>query len=63
MRTVSVVFALGFGLLSALLCAGQPPAGLDARRKALADLLAEQWDYRMRTQSRLSHHRGRQALQ
>ena len=48
MRTWSFVFVLGLSLLSPLLCAGQSRPGLDARRKALADLLAEQWDYRMR---------------
>jgi uncharacterized protein (DUF885 family) len=43
-------FILGLGLLGPLLCAAQPPSSLDARRKALADLLAEQSEYTMRTQ-------------
>jgi uncharacterized protein (DUF885 family) len=41
---------VGLSLLGPLFCAGQSQAGLDARRKALADLLAEQWEYTMRTQ-------------
>src|SRR5271165_5403416 len=49
MRTWSCAYVLGLSLLSPSLCAGQPLPGVDARRKALADLLAEQWDYRMRT--------------
>jgi uncharacterized protein (DUF885 family) len=49
MRTLCFVFVLGLSLLSPLCCAGQSQPGVDARRKALADLLAEQWDYRMRT--------------
>jgi uncharacterized protein (DUF885 family) len=36
-------------LLCPLFCAGQTPPGLESRRKALADLLAEQWEYTMRT--------------
>jgi len=43
-------FALTLTLLCPLFCAGQSQPGLDARRKALADLLTEQWDYTMRTQ-------------
>jgi len=46
----AVVMAVGVSLLSPWCCAGQPQSGLDARRKALADLLAEQWEYRLRTQ-------------
>src|ERR1700728_416871 len=42
--------ALSLSLLCPLFCAGQSQPGLDARRKALADLLTEQWDYTMRTQ-------------
>src|ERR1017187_9427246 len=49
MRTLCFVFVLGLSLLSPLCCAGQSQPGVDARHKALADLLAEQWDYRMRT--------------
>jgi uncharacterized protein (DUF885 family) len=41
---------LGLSLLSPLFCAGQSQPGLEARRKALTDLLAEQWEYTMRTQ-------------
>jgi len=41
---------LGLSLLCPLFCAGQSQPGLDARRKALTDLLAEQWEYTMRTQ-------------
>src|ERR1700691_2707890 len=43
-------FVVGLSLLGPLFCAGQSQPGLDARRKALADLLAEQWEYTMRTQ-------------
>ena len=42
-------FVLSLGLLGPLCCAGQSQPGLDARRKALVDLLAEQWEYTMRT--------------
>jgi len=42
-------FVLGLSLLGPLVCAGQSPPSLDARRKALADLLAEQWEYNLRT--------------
>src|SRR5271169_6174837 len=40
---------LGLSLVGPLLCGGQSQPGLGARRKALADLLAEQWEYQMRT--------------
>ena len=45
---------LGFGLLLSLICpglvvAGQAPSGVESRRKALDDLLAEQWEYTLRT--------------
>jgi|HubBroStandDraft_1064217.scaffolds.fasta_scaffold05868_4 uncharacterized protein (DUF885 family) len=41
---------LGLSLLGPLVCAAQsPPPSLDARRKALSDLLAEQWEYNLRT--------------
>ncbi len=43
-------YVLGLSLLSPLCCAAQSQPGLDARRKALADLLSEQWEYTMRTQ-------------
>jgi uncharacterized protein (DUF885 family) len=40
---------LGLALLSSLIGAAESPASLDARRKALADLLSEQWEYNLRT--------------
>lgn len=40
---------LGLSLLGPLVCAAQSPPSLDARRKALASLLAEQWEYNLRT--------------
>ena len=43
-------FVITLSLLGPLCCAAQSEPGLDARRKALADLLAEQWEYTMRTQ-------------
>jgi uncharacterized protein (DUF885 family) len=36
-------------LLCSLCATGQSPSTLDSRRKALNDLLAEQWEYRLRT--------------
>jgi uncharacterized protein (DUF885 family) len=36
-------------LICPLLAGAQPPADVDSRRKALNDLLAEQWEYNMRT--------------
>ncbi|HLN01920.1 MAG TPA: DUF885 domain-containing protein [Bryobacteraceae bacterium] len=45
----AVRIVLGLSLLGPLFCAGQSQPGLEARRKALADLLAEQWEYQMRT--------------
>jgi uncharacterized protein (DUF885 family) len=41
---------LGLSLLFPMVYAGQSQPGLEARRKALADLLAEQWEYTLRTQ-------------
>src|SRR5882762_7836622 len=38
-----------FGLCCFLLAATQSPSSLESRRKALNDLLAEQWEYRLRT--------------
>ena len=35
-------------LIPAAVAAANPPADLEARRKALNDLLHEQWEYRMR---------------
>jgi hypothetical protein len=40
---------LGLSLLFPMVYAGQSQPGLEARRKALADLLAEQWEYTLRT--------------
>ena len=45
----ALYFVLALSLLGPLVCAGQSPPSLDARRKALTDLLAEQWEYNMRT--------------
>lgn len=45
--TFRVLLCVG---LLALAAAGQPQTSLDTRRKALSDLLAEQWEYRLRTQ-------------
>jgi uncharacterized protein (DUF885 family) len=36
-------------LICPLLASAQPPADVESRRKALNDLLAEQWEYTMRT--------------
>jgi uncharacterized protein (DUF885 family) len=47
--TVRAALILGLNLLGPLLAACQTPPGLEARRKALADLLAEQWEYNLRT--------------
>ena len=44
-----LILVLGLSLLGPLLSTGQSPASLDARRKALNDLLAEQWEYNLRT--------------
>jgi len=38
-----------FGLCCFLLAATQSPSSLESRRKALNDLLAEQWEYNLRT--------------
>src|SRR5271155_1367059 len=44
---------LTFTLLSVLICpllaGAQPPADVESRRKALNGLLAEQWEYTLRT--------------
>jgi uncharacterized protein (DUF885 family) len=40
--------ALSVALLSPHIVMGQAPAELEARRKALNDLLAEQWEYKLR---------------
>jgi uncharacterized protein (DUF885 family) len=42
-------FILGLSLLGPWVCTAQSPPSLDARRKALTNLLAEQWEYKMRT--------------
>lgn len=44
-----LILVLGLSLLGPLLSTGQSPASLDARRKALNELLAEQWEYNLRT--------------
>src|SRR5580704_5116775 len=44
----SLRLTLGVTLCS-LLCLAQPQPNLESRRKALNDLLAEQWEYTMRT--------------
>ena len=36
-------------LIPAAVAAANPPADLESRRKALTDLLHEQWEYTMRT--------------
>lgn len=41
--------ALFLGLLCSALAATQSPSSLESRRKALNDLLAEQWEYKLRT--------------
>ena len=38
-----------FGLCCFLSAATQSPSSLESRRKALNDLLAEQWEYNLRT--------------
>ena len=43
-----LVSILGVSLLTPLFA--QSPPGLEARRKALNDLLAERWEYGLRTQ-------------
>ncbi len=48
--TRNVCLYLCFALLSAGFAKAQSPAGLAARRKALDDLLAERWEYSLRTQ-------------
>jgi uncharacterized protein (DUF885 family) len=41
--------ALSLGVLCSFSTAQQSPSSLEARRKALNDLLAEQWEYKLRT--------------
>ncbi len=48
MRFLTFVAALVI-LIPALMMAGNPPADLESRRKALNDLLHEQWEYTLRT--------------
>src|SRR5271169_6543511 len=47
--TTRTCFTLVFSLFCSLCAAGQSPAILESRRKALNELLAEQWEYRLRT--------------
>ena len=48
MRFLTCILAIVI-LVPALVAAANPPADLEARRKALNDLLHEQWEYTMRT--------------
>src|SRR6202521_1157070 len=41
--------ALFLGSLCSVLAAAQLPSSLESRRKTLNDLLAEQWEYKLRT--------------
>src|SRR5713226_4562122 len=49
-------------VVCAALSAAQTPSTLEARRKALSDLLAEQWEYRLRRYSHCSARRSLRAL-
>jgi len=49
MTRITLHFVLGLSLLGPLVCTAQSQPSLDARRKALSGLLAEQWEYNMRT--------------
>jgi uncharacterized protein (DUF885 family) len=46
LRTYTALF---LGLLYSVPIVAQSPSSLEARRKSLSDLLAEQWEYRLRT--------------
>jgi uncharacterized protein (DUF885 family) len=46
---VGTCIALSFGMLCSFSTAQQSPSSLESRRKALNDLLAEQWEYKLRT--------------
>ncbi|HMD50419.1 MAG TPA: hypothetical protein VKG79_15015, partial [Bryobacteraceae bacterium] len=48
MRFLTCLLVLGL-LIQATMAAANPPADLEARRKALNDLLHERWEYTMRT--------------
>ena len=48
MRFILCLLATAF-LVPAVMVASNPPASLESRRKALNDLLHEQWEYTMRT--------------
>ena len=61
MRSVLLVLLLLLLLLPAV-AAAPPAADLEARRKALNDLLAEQWEYSLKTSPEFVFHPGRQAL-
>src|SRR6516164_3995377 len=41
--------ALSLGLVCSFSIAAQSPSSLESRRKALNDLLVEQWEYKLRT--------------
>ncbi len=49
MRILTCVLVLALLVPAAVAAAADSPADLDARRKALKDLLHEQWEYQMRT--------------
>jgi hypothetical protein len=49
-KNISKAIVLGLSLIAPLVCAGQSaPPSVDARRKALTGLLAEQWEYNLST--------------
>ena len=49
MRFLFCLLAVALLIPAAVVAAANPPADLEARRKALNDLLHEQWEYNMRT--------------
>src|SRR5580704_9586960 len=51
MRLLNLVIsvALALGALSSFSTAQRPQTSVESRRKALNDLLAEQWEYKLRT--------------
>ncbi|MGC1300539.1 MAG: DUF885 family protein, partial [Alloacidobacterium sp.] len=58
-RTCLAVFALlVFSSVCCVLSAAQMPLSLEARRKALNDLLAEQWEYTLRTSPEFASYLG-----
>jgi len=48
-HTLCLWFAVALRVLCSMSTAQSSPASLESRRKALNDLLAEQWEYRLRT--------------